>query len=117
MSNIGSELRIDSYITTISSATSAPHWINMEGCDKAIFICSIGTAVGNLQSAISLLQNATDSGAGGVLNGSSGTLIGSTGSTRVTNARQALITMTTNATGAEVISVNGTTFTFVTATA
>lgn len=104
------ENRIDSIISTISSATSAPYWVSMENADEVSFIVSMGTAVGGLQSALSVLQSANTTGAGAAITGATA-VIGSTASTVISNAKRVLITISSASTDNDLVQLNGTTYT------
>lgn len=107
---LGQNVRIDSFISTISSATAAPIWVSMEDADRALFVVSMGTAAAGLQSAITVLESSVTTAAGSAIAGATA-VIGSTSSTRLDRVKQAIITISSASTDNNLIRINGTTYT------
>lgn len=117
---IPEDMEVFNEVVQVSSGTSAlTSGYSMHDCEQITFVVGMGTALAAAtaitptitvrQSGDSLLSTNTTLG---VLS----TTLGPTTAERLTNVKQALITMTTAATGAQTITVNDTVWTFSTST-
>lgn len=121
MNRVAEEYQLNNSLISISSATSGlSGGYSMHDCEEVTFVVGMGTALSAAtaitptitvrQSADSFLS--TNATVGGLT-----ATLGPTTAEVLNKVKSALITMTTAATGAQTIIVNGTTWTFSTAPA
>lgn len=112
---LGENLKIDAEAFAMTSAVGATsQFYSMEGYDKALIVVSHATIGGNLQPVVTINQAANSTSAGAAITASS-MVLGSTAAAVVTDAKVALITITTATTDGETLVINGETFTVSTA--
>ncbi len=103
-----------SIITVTSNTTNWSRPIHCEGADSITFLLGMGTAIGGIDSTITVRQaanvTACQSTLGGLVTGATAVL-GSTAANRIVNAVEAIISVTT-ATTSETVSINGVNFTY-----
>ena len=103
-----------SIITVTSNTTNWSRPINCQGADSITFLLGMGTAIGGINSTITIRQaanvTACESTNGALVTGATAVL-GSTAANRVVNAVEAIISVTT-ATTAETVSINGVSLTY-----
>lgn len=103
-----------SIITVTSNTTNWSRPINVAGAKDVTFLLGMGTAIGGINSTITIRQaanvTACESTNGALVTGATAVL-GSTAANRVVGAIEALITITTNTTDGETLAINGVQFT------
>jgi hypothetical protein len=120
MSNrVGEEYKLSNEVISISSATTGLSCgYSMDDCNEVTFVVGMGTA---LSAATAITPTITVRQSGDSLLSTNATIggltatLGPTTAEVLNNVKKALITMTTAATGAQTVTVNGVVWTFSTA--
>ena len=103
-----------SIIAVSSATTSFSRPMNVEGVDDVLFVLGMGTALGGVNSSVTLRQAASvtacESTASAAVTGATA-LLGSTVANSIVSAVEALITITTATTDGEILSINAVQFT------
>lgn len=103
-----------SLISVTSNTTVWSRPINVAGADSITFLLGMGTAIGGINTTVTIRQaanvTACESVNGALVTGATAVL-GSAAANTITNAVEALITITTNTTDGELLTINGVQFT------
>lgn len=103
-----------SIITVTSNTTQWSRPINVAGAKDITFLFGMGTAIGGIDSTITIRQaanvTACESTNGALVTGATAVL-GSTAANRIVSAVEALITITTLTTDGDILAINGVQFT------